>query len=106
MSRIPGRGAQLPFPPAVLGAVVATLARRPGLWPVALSVGWSLRAPGWWRRPPFLPVPPAPYARFRVQTMYGGDGRLHGRPADLTASELVGWLEWVARERHQGRTGR
>ena len=64
---------------------------------------WALRAPGWWRRAPFLPVPPGPYARFRVQTMYGGDGRLEGHPADRAGSELVGWLDWVAGERRAAR---
>jgi len=85
--------------------VAAALARRPGLVPVAVSVAWSLRAPRWWARPPFLPVPPAAYARFRIQTMYGGDGRLGGRDTGQVAAELVGWLAWVRRERSAAPTG-
>jgi hypothetical protein len=88
-----------PVPPAVLAAVAVAVLRRPRLWAVAGSVAWSLRAPQWWRRRPFLPVPPAPYARFRFQTMYGGDGRAQGHDPARVADDLVGWLAWVQRER-------
>jgi hypothetical protein len=95
----------LPVPAAVIVAVAASLARRPRLLPVALSVAWSLRTPRWWARPPFLPVPPAGYARFRIQTMYGGDGRLRGADAPQVALQLVGWLDWVRRERSTAAAG-
>ena len=71
----------------VVGAVTA----RPGLWPVALGQLLRLAAPGWWHRPPFLPVPPAGYRRFRVLTQYGDP--VH--PMD--AADVVRYLEWCRR---------
>jgi hypothetical protein len=49
-----------------------------------------LAAPGWWRRPPFLPLPAPDYLRFRLQTAYGGDGDRVPDPEDL-----VTYLRWV-----------
>ena len=66
----------------VLGAV----AIRPWLWPSLAR----LAPPGWWRRWPPTPFPPADYIRFRTQTMYGDDGRVD--PADL-----ITYLEWCRR---------
>ena len=51
-------------------AAVAVL-RRPSLWGVALAQLVRLARPGWWRRPPFLPVPDPDYLRFRLETQYG-----------------------------------
>lgn len=36
-----------------------------------LSMTWAFRARAWYRRPPFLPVPPAEYRRWRMYTAYG-----------------------------------
>ena len=66
---------------------VAAVLRRPGLWPTALAQLFRLARPGWWRRPPFLPLPDRDYVRFRLQTAYGP----HGRPA---AGDLVAYLNW------------
>ena len=63
---------------------------RPGLWPVALRAGRALVPHGWWRRPPFLPVPDRDYVRFRLVTAYGGEGTTPPRSDDL-----VRWLEWL-----------
>ena len=42
--------------------LVATLTGRallrPALAADLLRVAWRFRARGWWRRPPFLPLPP------------------------------------------------
>ena len=38
---------------------------------------------GWWRRPPFLPLPSADYVRFRLLTQYGDDD------ATPTADDVV-----------------
>jgi len=43
--------------------------------------------PGWWHRPPFLPVPDEAYVRFRLQTAYGQRGEPH--PEDV-----VSYLRW------------
>ena len=45
--------------------------RRPGLWPDLLETGWAFRRRGWYRRPPFLPLPSDAYMRWRLETAYG-----------------------------------
>jgi hypothetical protein len=70
-------------------AAVAAVVRRPGLWGTALRQAAVLAAPGWWRRPPFLPVPPPDYLRFRLQTAYGGDGS-----GPIEPDDLVTYLAW------------
>jgi hypothetical protein len=70
-------------------AGVAVL-RRPALWPTAVGQARRLARPGWWRRPPFLPVPDRDYVRFRMQTAYGS----HGTPP---ADDLVAYLSWCRR---------
>jgi hypothetical protein len=49
---------------------------------------FALARTGWWRRPPFLPVPNRDYLRFRLQTQYGDPDR-EPEPGDL-----VTYLEW------------
>jgi hypothetical protein len=34
---------------------------------------WAFRARGWMRRPPFLPMPPKEYIRWRMHTAYGDE---------------------------------
>lgn len=46
---------------------------------------------GWWRRPPFMPLPDAAWIHFRLETAYGGDGT-----TPIAADELITWLEWQA----------
>ncbi|MGH7569000.1 MAG: hypothetical protein ACREL9_08540 [Gemmatimonadales bacterium] len=36
-----------------------------------LRLGWSFRARDWYRRAPFLPLPPREYIRWRMLTAYG-----------------------------------
>ena len=58
-----------------------------------------LARPGWWRRPPFLPLPAPDYLRFRMETAYGGAGDQRAgprRPRHLPA--LVPRLPGVARD--------
>jgi hypothetical protein len=38
-----------------------------------LRVLWSFRARAWYRKPPFLPLPPATYVRWRMYTAYGDE---------------------------------
>jgi len=75
-----------------LAAVAAALLRRPDLWRTAVRQGVRLAPRGWWRRPPFVPLPDRGYLRFRMVTAYGGDGSL---PAGQDPVEdLLGYLEW------------
>jgi hypothetical protein len=69
------------------GGAVLRLLARPGLWPTALAQAFRLARRGWWRRPPFLPLPDRDYLRFRWETAYGADGR--PEPDDLVA-----YLRW------------
>jgi hypothetical protein len=65
----------------------AALARTPRLWPTALGQAGRLSRPGWWRHPPFLPVPDPEYVRFRLDTQYGS-----GAAPD--PEDLVVYLRW------------
>ncbi len=38
-----------------------------------LSLAWAMRARDWYRRAPFLPVPPLEYTRWRLYTAYGDE---------------------------------
>jgi len=38
-----------------------------------LRLLWSFRARQWYRQPPFLPLPPATYVRWRMYTAYGDE---------------------------------
>ncbi len=62
---------------------------HPSLWLTAVSQARRLARPGWWRRPPFLPLPAPDYLRFRMETAYGGAGDQPPAPGDL-----VTYLRW------------
>ena len=68
---------------------VAAVARHPSLWAIGLRQAFVLARPGWWRRPPFVPVPAPDYLRFRLETAYGGLG---DRP--IEPEDLVAYLRW------------
>lgn len=68
--------------------VVAAVAIRPTLWWTATRQVGRLARPGWWRRPPFLPIPPADYLRFRFQTAYGDPTRLP------PVGDVLTYLHW------------
>jgi hypothetical protein len=70
------------------------VAAHPSLWGAGLRQALVLAAPGWWRRPPFLPLPAPGYLRFRLETAYGGAGDRPIEPADLVA-----YLRWCRRQR-------
>jgi hypothetical protein len=38
-----------------------------------LALAWSMRRRGWYRGPPFLPLPPPEYVRWRMLTAYGDE---------------------------------
>jgi hypothetical protein len=76
----------------------AALAVRPGLWVTALRQWLRISPVGWWRRPPFLPIPPRRYLAFRFDTAYGRDGAPQAR-------DVVAYLEWCRRRERPGRNG-
>ena len=83
-------------------AVVA----RPTLWLTAARQAHRLAHPGWWRHPPFLPVPDRAYLAFRLETQYGA---ATARP---DPDDLVAYLRWcrtqdraATRTRQRGEPG-
>ena len=74
--------------------VVAAIAARPSLWPVAVRQAGRLARPGWWRRAPFLPLPAPDYLRFRMETQYGDE--LH-RPEPADVIHYLTWCQQMGR---------
>lgn len=70
---------------------VRQLLRRPRLFPALLRAAWRFRARDWYRRPPFLPLPPEDYLAWRFETAYG--------PAEAgpTPAEIERYLRWSER---------
>ncbi|MEM9515006.1 MAG: hypothetical protein AAGA42_09115 [Actinomycetota bacterium] len=69
--------------------------RHPGVWGVALRQWARLTPRRWWRRAPYLPVPPADYLRFRLVTQYGDEPR-------IDEHDVLNYLRWC-RELEQQR---
>jgi len=46
---------------------------RPRLALDLARLAWSFRAREWYRHPPFLPLPPREYIRWRMFTVYGDE---------------------------------
>jgi hypothetical protein len=53
-----------------------------------VSLAWTMRARHWLRTPPFLPLPPPEYLRWRMYTAYGDE---HALPS---AREVVRYARW------------
>jgi hypothetical protein len=69
-------------------SVVLAVARRPTTWVPAVSAAVRLAPRGWWRRPPFLPVPDSRYWRFRMQTAYGDEDAV---PPAHDVDDVIRW---------------
>lgn len=54
-----------------------------------IQVMWNFRARDWWRRPPFLPIPPREYVRWRMHTAYGD------ADAIPPVEDVVRYAKWV-----------
>ena len=78
-----------------MALVARAVLPRPQLWWAALAALARLARRGWWRRPPFLPLPGADYWRFRLVTALGGTGT----EESLSAADVVAYLEWCQRSR-------
>ncbi len=68
--------------------LVVALLVRPWLWATAVRQASRLAPRGWWKRPPFLPLPTAAYVEFRTTTQYGGAKR----EPDIV--DIIDYLEW------------
>ena len=63
--------------------------RSPSLAADLLRVAWRFRARGWYRRPPFLPLPARDYVRWRMYTAYGD------YDAVPPAEDVIRYARWV-----------
>ena len=81
------------------GRDVAVVARavlaHPELWWASVGAVRRMARRGWWRRPPFLPLPGENYWRFRLVTANGGDGETD----ELAPSDVIAYLRWCQRSR-------
>ena len=64
------------------------VAVRPSLWGIAVVQVFRLARTGWWRRPPFLPVPDRDYLQFRLETQYGDPNH------PISSADVVAYLRW------------
>jgi hypothetical protein len=67
---------------------VLAVAARPSLWGIAVVQIVRLARRGWWRRPPFLPLPDRGYLRFRLETQYGDPEHA------VESADIVAYLKW------------
>jgi hypothetical protein len=75
----------------VLRAVVA----HPSIWWAGLAAVSRMARTGWWRRPPFLPLPGQSYWHFRLVTAFGGTKS----ETAMAGSDVVAYLRWCQRAR-------
>jgi hypothetical protein len=78
-----------------IAVVLRAVLPRPQLWWAAVAALGRLARRGWWRRPPFLPLPGQDYWRFRLVTAHGGTGT----EEPLSSEEVVAYLQWCRRSR-------
>jgi hypothetical protein len=80
------------LPPARWPALAARLALRglvnPRLALDLVRLAWSFRGRAWYRRPPFLPLPPRDYVAWRMFTAYGDE---HAVPP---VEDVVRFARW------------
>ena len=85
-------------PPAGWPALAALLALRacvnPRLALDLVRLTWSFRARDWYRRAPFLPLPPRDYLRWRMFTAYGDE---HAVPP---LEDVVRFARWRRETMH------
>ena len=84
--------------PLLAHGTVGRILRRPRSIPGAVRASFALAPIGWWRRPPFLPLPDKRYWQFRLETSSGGEGTTPPSP-----DEVVEVVEWSQRMRQQRR---
>ncbi|MGA7835365.1 MAG: hypothetical protein WCA31_09195 [Acidimicrobiales bacterium] len=74
-------------------AMLRHLLRHPTHLRLLVAALWRLRATGWWRRAPFLPLPDRAYWRFRLSTATGSPS------GSTSVREVVEFAKWSARQR-------
>jgi len=78
-------------------AMTGLALRHPSTVPALLGLGWASRRRGWWRRFPFLPLPPRSYLAWRSETAWGA--------SDAAGSDeaMVRYLLWTREMRRRQR---
>lgn len=74
-----------------LGLVLRLSARAivsPRLAVDLVRTAWAFRRRGWWRTPPFLPVPDRTYLRWRMYTAYADEDAIP------PAEDVVRFARW------------
>lgn len=69
--------------------------RRPRTIPHLLRAAWAFRARDWYRRSPFIPLPPESYMRWRLETAYGDP---NAEPGDDAMERYLAWGTRMRRE--------
>jgi hypothetical protein len=77
--------------PRLLSALTLRSLRDPALGVALLRVAWRFRRRGWYRRPPFLPVPSRDYVRWRMYTAYGD------YDAVPPAEDVIRYARWAVK---------
>jgi hypothetical protein len=72
-------------------ALAAHSLRSPSLAIALVRVAWRFRKRGWYAAPPFLPLPPRDYVRWRMYTAYGDYDAV--APAD----DVERYARWAVR---------
>jgi len=62
-----------------------------------VGAAWAFRARDWYSRPPFLPLPPHSYMRWRMETAYGDPDAVPPQ------AELERYLVWTSSMRREMR---
>jgi hypothetical protein len=78
---------------AVSWEAIRAVMARPSLWGAALGATFALARRGWWRHPPFLPVPDPGFLRWRIATTYGSGEQ------QIAPDDLLSYLQWRKRQR-------
>ncbi len=76
------------------GALGGRALLNPRLAVDLLRTVWAFRARQWYRRPPFLPIPPREYIRWRMYTAYGDE------EAIPPVEDVVRFATWRRRVMH------
>jgi hypothetical protein len=78
-------------------AMLGLALRHPSSLPALVALGWASRRRGWWRRFPFLPLPPRSYLAWRSETAWG--------EADAAGPDdaMVRYLRWTREMRRRER---
>ena len=82
-----------------MSGIAVRAVTRPRLLGSLMRAAWRFRARGWWRRPPFLPVPPREYLDWRMHTAYGEGAR---EPSPDELSRYIRWANRLYRTRREG----